>query len=54
MNVFNAGFTKFVMGNVCGWVDRQQTQISGDTTNPLFVLLTKLDGSSKELLSGED
>jgi hypothetical protein len=49
-NLFNAGFTKFVMGNTCGWVDRQQTQVSGDLTNPLAILLSKIDGASKELI----
>lgn len=45
---FNAGFTKFVMGNACGWYEKQQ--ISGDSANPLSVLLQKIDGNSKELV----
>jgi hypothetical protein len=50
INVFNPGFTKFVMGNVCGWVDKQETKISGDAANPLQFLLEKADGTSKELV----
>ena len=51
LNQFNAGFTKFVMGNTCGWSDRQQ--LSGDAANPLAFLLQKMDGSSKELIQDE-
>ena len=45
---YNAGFTKFIMGNVCGFVDKQQ--ISGDVSNPLSFLLQTVDGSSKDLV----
>ena len=48
LNKFNAGFTKFVMGNTCGWSDKQQ--ISGDAANPLAFLLQGIDGSSKDLI----
>ena len=48
-NIYNAGFTKFVMGNTCGWTDKQQ--VSGDAINPLSILLQKVDGSSKDLIS---
>ncbi len=48
---FNAGFTKFVMANACGWYEKQQ--ISGDVANPLSFLLQKVDGSSRELISDE-
>jgi hypothetical protein len=50
LNQFNAGFTKFVMGNTCGWSDKQQ--IGGDATNPLSFLLQRVDGSSKDLVDG--
>jgi hypothetical protein len=50
-NVFNAGFTKFVLGNVCGWVEKQQTQLIGDAANPLAFLLQKADGGSKDLIA---
>lgn len=49
-NEFNSGFCKFVMGNVCGWVDKQETKISGDAANPLQFLLERADGASKELV----
>lgn len=48
LNIFNAGFTKFVMGNTCGWSDKQQ--IAGDAVNPLAFLLQGIDGSSKDLI----
>ena len=49
LNLYNAGFTKFVMSNTCGWAEKQQ--VSGDMVNPLSVLLQKVDGSSKELVN---
>lgn len=49
LNQFNAGFTKFVMSNTCGWTDRQQ--VSGDVVNPLAVLLQKVDGTTKDLIN---
>jgi hypothetical protein len=48
LNKFNAGFCKFVMGNTCGWYEKQQ--ISGDSANPLQFLLERIDGTSKELV----
>lgn len=50
LNQFNAGFTKFVMGNTCGWSDKQQ--IGGDAANPLSFILQRVDGSSKDLVDG--
>ena len=47
---FNASFTKFVMANTCGWADKTQQMISGDTVNPLSFLLQSCDGKSKELV----
>jgi len=52
LSEFNAGFTKFVMGNVCGWVEKQETKVSGDAANPLAFLLQKVDGQSKVLVDG--
>lgn len=53
MGVFNCGFTKFVMGNVCNWVEKQETKVSGDAGNPLAFLLQQADGLSKELVKDE-
>ena len=52
LNQFNAGFTKFVMGNTCGWSDKQQ--IGGDAGSPLSFLLQKVDGASKDLIDGHE
>jgi hypothetical protein len=51
LNTYNAGFTKFVMGNTCGWYDKQQ--IAGDASNPLALAMTRADGSSKDLVDGK-
>lgn len=54
LSEFNAGFTKFVMGNICGWVEKQETKVSGDAANPLAFLLQKVDGQSKDLSNASD
>lgn len=51
LSQFHAGFTKFVLGNVCGWVDKHETKVSGDNSNPLAFLLRKIDGNSKNIVS---
>lgn len=51
LNKFNAGFTKFVMSNTCGWYEK--TQVSGDSANPLQFLLETVDGKTKQLVSDE-
>lgn len=53
LNTYNAGFTKFVMGNTCGWADKQHATISGDSSNPLTFILNSIDGATKELASHE-
>jgi hypothetical protein len=53
-NKFNAGFTKFVMANTCGWSDRQETKLSGDVANPLAFLMQQIDGKSKDLINGDN
>lgn len=50
-NEFNASICKFVLGNACGWSDKQETKMSGDSSNPLQFLLEKADGASKELVN---
>lgn len=47
---FNAPFTKFVMANTCGWTDRVQQTVSGDSLNPLSFVLSSIDGTTKELM----
>ncbi|CUI17981.1 hypothetical protein PNK_2385 [Candidatus Protochlamydia naegleriophila] len=54
MNLYNASIVKLVLANAHGWnTDRQQTQVSGDATNPLSFLLKKADGESKDLVNYE-
>lgn len=50
--VYNANFTKFVLSNSHGWTEKQQ--VSGDIENPLAMLLSKLDGESKELVDKDE
>src|SRR5271154_77221 len=51
LNEFSGSFTKFVMGNVCGWTDRVETKVSGDAVNPLTFLLQQVDGETKDLVN---
>lgn len=51
LSKFNAGFTKFVLGNICGWAEKQETKMSGDEINPLAFLLQHMDGASKDLVN---
>ena len=54
INEFNPGFCKFIMGNVCGYADKQETKVSGDAINPLAFLLQQADGKTKDLLRNEE
>ena len=53
MEMFNAGMSKFALINHHGWAEKSESKISGDAANPLTFLLTKVDGSSKDLVSDE-
>ena len=52
-NVYNASITKFVLTNCHGWAERQQSTISGDSSNPLSFVLNNIDGATKELVNNE-
>lgn len=54
LNEYNAGFTKFVMANTCGWTEKQETKVSGDAASPLQCIFERVDGNSKELLDDEE
>jgi len=43
------GLVKLVLYNTAGWSDRRQ--LSGDAQNPLAMLITDIDGTSKNLVS---
>jgi hypothetical protein len=51
LNAFNGSIVKLVLANAHGWVDRQETKISGSAANPLAFLLLKVDGTSKDLVN---
>lgn len=46
---FDSSFSKFVLQNKAGWVEKQQ--ISGDKSQPLAIALTASDGESKDLVN---
>lgn len=48
-NKLNPNIVKFVLNNVFGWSERQETRVSGDAANPLAFVLTEIDGRTKEL-----
>ena len=52
-NKYNSGFCKFVMANTCGWRERTETKITGDSENPLKFILEKADGATKDLVDEE-
>ena len=54
MGTYNAHFTKFVMANTCGWTDKTQQTLSGDSVNPLSFVLSSVDGKTKELVRDEE
>lgn len=51
---FNGGFCKFVMANICGWAERQETKVSGDALNPLAFLMKESNQSTKELVNDSE
>jgi len=42
--------TKFVLANHHGW--QKKNQISGDTANPLALIMERIAASAKDLLEG--
>lgn len=54
LQTYNPGFTKFVMGNVCGWADKQESKISGDSANPLAFIMNSVDGGTKKLVDEDE
>jgi hypothetical protein len=47
VNKFNAGFTKFVLGNTSNWSDRQQVSVEESAINKL---IKGVDGKTKDLI----
>lgn len=50
LNDFNSTITKLVLANTCGWTDKQQATLSGDSANPLGFVLGQIDGKTKGLI----
>lgn len=50
LNQFNSTITKLVLANTCGWTDKQQATLSGDSVNPLGFVLGQIDGKTKGLI----
>lgn len=53
METFNTGMSKFALMNVHGWVDKQETKVSGDALSPLQFIFERADGGSKDLIDEE-
>lgn len=51
LSKFNSNITKLVLGNTCGWTDKQQ--IAGDPRQPLEFLIKGIDGGSKDLVDDD-
>lgn len=52
-NNLNSGFSKFFMSNVCGWSEKTESKLSGDSENPLSFLLTTIE-DTRELVNDTD
>ena len=52
LSKLNASIVKLVLSNTVGWSDRQR--VEGDVVNPLAFILKDIDGTSKELVNGND
>jgi len=50
---FNAGMSKFALMNNHGWADKQESKVSGDATNPLAFIYSNINGTTKDLINGE-
>lgn len=53
-NLYNGTIVKFVLANAHGWVDKQETKVSGDSANPLAGILTLIDGNTKDLINDKE
>lgn len=53
-NLYNASFTKFVMSNTCGWSEKSEAKLSGDSVNPLAFVVQNVDGGTKELVQNDE
>lgn len=53
-NELNSGFTRFVMSNVCGWSEKQSTEISGSAQSPLRVIYSQLVDQQKDLVDEQN
>ena len=50
---FNSSISKFALINHHGWVDKQETKVSGDSSNPLAFVYSQIDGTTKDLVEDE-
>lgn len=50
LSTFNGNISKFALVNCHGWVDKNETKLSGDALSPLQFIFERADGGSKELI----
>ena len=48
---FNSSMSKFALVNNHGWVDKNETKLSGDSVSPLAFILKDIEGTTKELVN---
>jgi hypothetical protein len=53
LNMYNSSIVKLVLSNAHGWTDKQETKVSGNTANPLALILQNINGKTKELVHDE-
>lgn len=53
VNSYNSTMAKMLLTNHHGWSDRQETTISGSSTNPFEIFVTQCDGKSKDFVKDD-
>ncbi len=53
LNMYSGTIAKFTLANCHGWVDKQETKISGDAANPLKFILDAVSGKTKDLVTND-
>jgi len=54
LNEFNATMTKYAMSNICGWSERTETKVSGNSENPLHCIVNIISGKTKDLVEDQE
>ncbi|SRR5216684_241216 len=52
-NKYNNKITVLCLTNHHGWADKSETRVSGDSQNPLTIVLDKVAGKTKDMIDDE-